>query len=134
MCVKEAVKRFDAAREFYTPEQCYIIELSNTTDDPEVSIARARVEPGITTRQHRVVGTAERYVILEGKGLVEVGTLAPQEVGPGDIVLIPPSCAQRISNIGDRDLIFLAICSPRFSVEAYEDLEGRHPRPTNSTA
>jgi mannose-6-phosphate isomerase-like protein (cupin superfamily) len=129
MCVNEAVKRFGAAREFYTPEQCYITELSNTADDPEVSIARARVEPGITTRRHRVVGTAERYVILEGKGLVEVGTLAPQEVGPGDIVLIPPSCAQRISNIGDRDLIFLAICSPRFRIDAYEDLESTPPAP-----
>jgi mannose-6-phosphate isomerase-like protein (cupin superfamily) len=117
------VKRFDAAAEFYTPEQCYIVELSNTPEDPEVSIARARVEPGVTTRWHRVLGTAERYVILEGKGIVEVGTLAPQEVATGDVVLIPPSCAQRISNTGGKDLIFLAICSPRFRAEAYEDLE-----------
>ena len=121
--MKEAVKRLDAAGEFYTPEKCHIIELSNTSDDPDVSIARARVEPGITTRWHRVVGTAERYVILEGKGRVEVGTLAPQDVGPGDVVLIPPSCTQRISNVGNKDLVFLAICSPRFRVEAYEDLE-----------
>ena len=121
--MKEAFRRFDATSEFYTPEKCYIIELSNTPADPDVSIARARVEPGITTRWHRVVDTAERYVILEGKGLVEVGTLAPQEVGPGDVVLIPPSCAQRISNVGSNDLIFLAICSPRFRLEAYEDIE-----------
>ena len=118
------MKRLDAAGEFYTAEKCHIVELSNTSDDPDVSIARARVEPGVTTRWHRVVGTAERYVILEGKGRVEVGTLAPQDVGPGDVVLIPPSCAQRISNVGNKDLVFLAICSPRFRVEAYEDLEG----------
>jgi mannose-6-phosphate isomerase-like protein (cupin superfamily) len=127
--MKEALKPFDAAREFYTPEKCYIVELSNAADDPAVSIARARVEPGVTTRWHRVVGTVERYVILEGKGLVEVGTLAAQEVGPGDVVLIPPSCAQRISNIGGKDLIFLAICSPRFRIEAYEDLESTSAAP-----
>jgi mannose-6-phosphate isomerase-like protein (cupin superfamily) len=65
--------------------------------------------------------TGERYVILEGHGLVEVGDLAPQEVGPGDVVLIPPSCRQRIANTGRADLIFLAICSPRFEPRAYEE-------------
>jgi mannose-6-phosphate isomerase-like protein (cupin superfamily) len=122
--MNEAIKRLDPSAEFYTPEQCYIIELSNTPDDPEVSIARARVAPGVTTRWHRVVGTTERYVILEGRGRVEVGNIAPQEVGTGDVVLIPPSCRQRITNIGSGDLVFLAICTPRFRQEAYEDIEG----------
>lgn len=111
------------ATEFYTDERCYITELSNIEADPDVSIARARVEPGVTTRWHRVIDTAERYVILEGTALVEVGDLPAQEVGLGDVVLIPPSCRQRITNLGKEDLIFLAICSPRFRQEAYEDIE-----------
>jgi mannose-6-phosphate isomerase-like protein (cupin superfamily) len=69
------------------------------------------------------VNTAERYVLLEGRGRVEVGTLPPEDVGPGDVVAIPPSCPQRITNTGERDLVFLAICSPRFRPEAYEDIE-----------
>jgi mannose-6-phosphate isomerase-like protein (cupin superfamily) len=81
------------------------------------------VPPGITTRWHRVRDTAERYVILEGKGRVEVGELAPQDVAPGDVVLIPPSCRQRITNLGSGDLVFLAVCTPRFTQEAYEDIE-----------
>jgi mannose-6-phosphate isomerase-like protein (cupin superfamily) len=109
-------------KEFFTSEGCFIAELSNTPDDPAVSIARARVAPGVTTRWHRVRDTAERYVILEGKGRVEVGGLDPRDVGPGDVVLIPPACRQRIANVGDRDLIFLAICSPRFRSEAYEEI------------
>jgi len=121
----ECVRRFDGTKEFYTPEKCYIIELSNTPDDPDVSIARARVPPGVTTQWHRVIGTTERYVILEGRGCVEVDTLSSQEVGPGDVVLIPQSSRQRISNTGRDDLIFLAICSPRFRPEAYESLESR---------
>lgn len=110
-------------KEFYISEGCFITELSNTPDDPAVSIARARVPQGVTTRWHRVKDTAERYVVLEGKGRVEVGSLAPQEVGPGDVVLIPPSVRQRIANVGQGDLIFLAICTPRFVQEAYEDIE-----------
>ncbi len=121
--MKAVVKHLDPGREFYTPEQCYITELSNSADDPDVSIARARVEPGARTRWHRLSSTAERYYIVSGRGRVEVGNLAPQEVKPGDIVLIPPMCRQRITNIGKEDLVFLAVCTPRFSNDDYEDIE-----------
>lgn len=121
--MRECIERLGSCTEFYIDEGCYIIELSNSADDPAVSIARARVEPGVTTRWHHLVGTAERYVIVSGRGLVEVGSLEPAAVGPGDCVRIPPLCRQRISNIGDDDLVFLAICTPRFRPEAYQDLE-----------
>ena len=123
--MKEAVKPQDLSKEFYTPEKCYITELSNTADDPDLSIARARVKPGVTTRWHRLTGTVERYYILSGTGRVEVGKLAPHAVGAGDIVLIPPMCPQRITNTGSDDLVFLAICTPRFSNDVFEDLEDR---------
>jgi len=109
--------------EYYTAEGCYINELSNSDADPEASIARARVRCGVTTRWHRLAGTTERYVILSGRGKVEVGSLAAQTVGPGDVILIPPGCRQRIANPGDEDLVFLAICTPRFRPEAYEDID-----------
>lgn len=121
--MNEAIKRTGADEGFDTPEGCFITELSNSADDPDVSIARARVAPGVTTRWHRVNRTAERYVILEGKGRAEIGSLPPQEVSPGDVVLIPPSCRQRITNVGRGDLVFLAICTPRFTHQAYEDIE-----------
>jgi len=121
--MNEAIKRMNLDAEFYTSEQCYIVELSNTPDDPDASIARARVAPGMTTRWHRLVGTAERYVILEGNGRVEVGCLSPQDVGVGDVVLIPPSCRQRMTNPGPGELIFLAVCTPRFRPKAYEDID-----------
>ena len=121
--MKETIKKQNLKSEFYTAEKCYITELSNTPDDPDMSIARARVEPGATTSWHRLKGTTERYFIISGKGLVEIGKLPPQEVIAGDVVLIPPMCPQRITNIGSEDLIFLAICSPRFSQEFYEEIE-----------
>jgi len=119
----EAILRATENAEFPTEERCYITELSNSERDPHASIARARVPVGITTRWHRLQGIAERYVILRGAGRVDVGMLGPQQVGPGDVVLIPPSCRQRIACLGDEDLVFLAICTPRFRQEAYEDVD-----------
>ena len=123
--MKEAILRSNPAAEFFTPELCFINELSNSANDPELSIARVRVAAGVTTRWHRLKDTTERYVILEGCGRMEVGDLPPQEVGPGDVVLIPPLCRQQITNLGDHDLVFLALCTPRFRPEAYEDIEDR---------
>jgi mannose-6-phosphate isomerase-like protein (cupin superfamily) len=109
--------------ETWLSEGCFISEWSNTPEDPAMSIARARVPAGMTTRWHRLSGTTERYVILEGAGRAYVGDAVPRDVAPGDVVLIPPACRQRISNTGQRDLVFLAICTPRFTCEAYEELE-----------
>ena len=106
-----------------TDERCAILEFSNSHEDPELSIARARVAPGVTTAWHALDGVAERYVIQSGEGRVEVGELEPQVVGPGDVVRIPPGVSQRIGNTGEEDLIFLAICTPRFRPECYRDLE-----------
>ena len=88
-----------------------------------MSIARARVESGVTTRWHRVTDTLERYVILDGVGRMEIGDFPPQEVQAGDVVMIPPSVRQRIANVGPADLVFLAICTPRYQPGAYQDAE-----------
>ncbi len=121
--MKPAIISPDPAQTFATEERCDILELSNTPDAPDCSIARASVAPGVTTRWHRLKDTAERYVILEGRGLVEIGDLAPREVKAGDVVLIPAMCRQRIANVGEEELVFLAICTPRFLQESYEDFE-----------
>jgi len=121
--MKTGTTRFRPGSEFQTPEGCDIIELSNSPDDADVSIAQARVECGITTRWHRLAGTAERYCIISGTGRVEIGELPPQDVSAGDVVLIPTLCRQRITNTGTDDLVFLAICTPRFTPACYEDLE-----------
>lgn len=121
--MKEGIKHTDLNQEFLTSEGCHIIEISNSEDDPHLSIARARVSPGVTTRWHRLKNTAERYYILSGRATVEIGHLPSRKVTPGDIVLIPPECRQRITNTGADDLIFLAICTPRFSEKVYEDIE-----------
>ncbi|WP_020158908.1 cupin domain-containing protein [Methylobacter marinus] len=119
----ETVWRFKPETEFYTDEKCFIVEMLNTPDDEACSIARARVEPGITTCLHAVLGTVERYVILEGEGEVEIDGAPCVPVGPADVVSIPAGRSQRIKNTGTTSLVFLAICTPRFRPESYVDLE-----------
>ena len=121
--MKACIRQYDIETEYYFEEGCFITELSNTPDEPDISIAQARLEPGRTTRWHRLRDIVERYVLIEGSAVVEVEGLAPQEVNPGDVVVIPAQTARRISNNGSRDLVFLAICSPRFTLDAYIDIE-----------
>ena len=107
--------------EYWFREGCHITEWSNSAADEDLSVARARVEPGRTTRWHRLAGTRERYVILEGRGRAEVGD-ETLEAGVGDVVVIAPGQPQRITNIGAGDLVFLAVCTPRFRPGNYSEI------------
>ncbi|AFL74362.1 cupin domain-containing protein [Thiocystis violascens] len=111
------------ADEFHTAEGCFILETWNREADPAVSIARARVAPKVTTRLHRLAGIVERYLILSGEGLVEVEGMESRRVRAGDLVHIPAGLGQRIGNRGKTDLVFLAICTPRFTPHAYQDID-----------
>lgn len=111
------------AAEFFTEERCFISEVSNDNCDDNLSIARARVEAGVTTAWHRLHDVEERYLIISGKGMVEIGEIPPAPVIAGDVVRIPAGTCQRITNTGKTDLIFYALCTPRFTPECYIDLE-----------
>ncbi len=117
MCGK--IFQIDPENEYWMDEGCHILELANNAGDEAVSIARARVEAGRTTAWHFLKRSVERYVILEGRGRVEVGEGEPRRVGPGDVVYIPAGCRQRITCLGDEELVFLCVCSPRFRPEDY---------------
>jgi len=121
MTMRTGVRRPDEAREFPTEERCHILELSGRTDDPRLSIARARVEPGVTTQLH-VLDIDERYLVVAGCGVVEVGG-AEETVGPGDVVLIPAGVPQRITNREGADLVFYCLCTPTWTPETYRALD-----------
>ena len=119
-----AIHRPDLKTEFLTAERCWILESWNDASDGSVSIARARVTPGVTTQWHRLRGVDERYVVVAGSGLMRTGALVARKVGPGDIVVIPANAPQQITNDGVTDLIFYCICTPPFTPGSYESLEG----------
>ena len=119
--MKPVIIQHDASKEYFFKEGCWINELSNSSQDPGLSVAQATVAPGSATKLHKLHGVIERYVILEGEGLVEAGAMPAGKVTKGDTVLIPAGRWQRITNTGDSNLVFLAICTPRFNESLYEE-------------
>lgn len=112
----------DPAKAYLTRERCSINPLVGGGEPGEVSIALARVSPGVTTELHRLRGTDEQYLVLRGRGRMTVGERA-FEIAPGDVVLIPAGIAQRVEALGPADLEFYCVCSPQFRPECYEPLE-----------
>lgn len=121
--MEESIIRSTALSERFTGEQCFIAEVMNRTACPGLSVARARVRPGVTTMWHRLRGTIEVYYILEGTGEMEISGRSAGIVRPNDLVFIPADADQRIRNISEKDLVFLCICSPRFQPDQYIESE-----------
>lgn len=108
---------------FATRERCVIEEILNEREIPHVSVARARVDPGVTTELHAVTGTEEVYILEQGQGVVDDGTGTPAKVSAGDKVIIDASSPQRISNTSNEELVFLCVCTPRFEQKNYQMLD-----------
>lgn len=116
-----------AGRETWFEEGCFVTELRNTPADPALSIARVRVATRTETRWHHL-DVDERYLIVEGTGVMEMDGVPPTRVGPGDVVFVPAGCAQRIRNDTDEDLVFHCLCTPRFTPDVYHEEPGRNSR------
>jgi len=110
--------------EYYFQEGCYITEYLNTADDENVSVARARVVAHSATRSHHLINTRERYVILQGQGIVTINGKR-MDVKSGDIISIDAGVSQSIENPIAEELVFLVICTPRFTPECYVEEDSR---------
>ncbi len=120
--MREYLVKSDNAAEFWTAERCYITELCNTDCAPDGSLAIARVEPGITTQLHSLTGLTETYIVIEGCGQMEVDG-NQFNIAIGDQVMIPSGIPQRVTALGESDLRFYCLCTPRFSPASYVNLE-----------
>lgn len=70
--------------------------------------AKSIVPPGASVGVHKHEGDNETYYILSGKALVnDNGTEV--EMGPGDCHFCPDGHSHGIENIGDEDLVYIAI-------------------------
>jgi mannose-6-phosphate isomerase-like protein (cupin superfamily) len=123
--MKPKIVKANSLKEAPTSERCLIAE---NYSDETLSIAQARVKPGITTLAHHLVGVNEIYLVTRGKGQVDVGDLKPTKVVRGDLIVIPAGASQRISNIGKTDLVFYCICTPKFTVQCYHNEELKQPK------
>ena len=77
------------------------------------SLAEASLDPGQATERHYHRAAEEIYVVLEGRGEMEVdGERRPVE--PEDAVLIPPGAWHQI-RADSGPLRFLCCCAPPYS-------------------
>ena len=120
--MKPGVVNQGLGKETFIAEGCFIVEVWNRAEDPALSVARARVAAGTETVWH-FLDVDERYLIIEGTGIMELAGSPVSRVGPGDVIAVPAGCAQRIRNPTDHDLIFYCLCTPRFEARVYHELE-----------
>ena len=72
--MRENIRHPRLTDEHLIDEGCFIVELSNAPDDPDVSIARARVPPGVPLLKYpcasKLPYTPLPWFISPGVGLV----------------------------------------------------------------
>jgi len=77
----------------------------------------------VTTELHVLDGVAERYLVTQGTGEMEVDGQSTGDIGPGDFVYIAAGVPQRVTNTGAEDLVFYCICTPAWREGVYRALE-----------
>jgi mannose-6-phosphate isomerase-like protein (cupin superfamily) len=118
-------KSLSDCQEILAGDKTILRELLHPDRDPAAigySLAHAKLARGRASLPHRLK-TAEVYYFLGGQGRMHVdGETA--EVGPGQVLYIPPGAVQYVENTGDGDLVFLCIVDPAWRAEDEEILRG----------
>jgi mannose-6-phosphate isomerase-like protein (cupin superfamily) len=79
------------------------------------------VPPGAHQTSHSHENAEQIYVVVRGSGTMIVAG-DREQVGVGDLVLIPPATDHGIENNGDDDLVYVTAASPPVSMqELYEN-------------
>jgi len=83
------------------------------------SLAHASLQPGQSSKSHRLYGRSETYILQSGMGKAYIdGTAYDMEAG--DTLFIPAGAEQYIENTGDDPLQFWCIVCPPWSAESEE--------------
>lgn len=98
---------------------CEILHPTRESLNLPYSVAHAIIKPGERSRSHRLKTSSEAYFILEGEGEMHVNE-EQVHVGPGQMILVPPSYWQHICNTGAIDLKFLCIVHPMWHADDEE--------------
>jgi mannose-6-phosphate isomerase-like protein (cupin superfamily) len=86
---------------------------SRNTSINNLSLAEVVIPPGSSTLEHYHKESEEIFYILEGNGNISVVGESCQ-INAGDTIVILPGEKHRVVNDGNKDFIFLAICSPGY--------------------
>jgi mannose-6-phosphate isomerase-like protein (cupin superfamily) len=86
-----------------------------------LSITWVDVPPGAEQRAHSHEDSEQVYVIVRGRGRMQVAG-DEEDVGEGDLVFIPPATDHGIKNHGEESLVYVSAAAPPVSMEElYEE-------------
>jgi mannose-6-phosphate isomerase-like protein (cupin superfamily) len=86
-----------------------------------LSVTRLSVPAGAEQKLHSHEESEQVYVVVSGSGSMSVAG-DTQQVGEGDLILVPPATDHSVSNDGDVELACLSIQSPPVAAaELYSD-------------
>ena len=87
----------------------------NTMMEISYSVAHCTVEPGKSSKPHRMK-SSEIYFVTKGRGILHVDGES-SDIVENQSAYIPPFSRQFIENTGDSDLEFLCIVEPAWKQE-----------------
>ncbi len=110
------IKSLQGTAGFKAGDTSFLREFLHPAKEPldiGYSLAHAEVGPGEKPLPHRLK-SAEVYYVLEGRGLMHIGS-EKAEVVAEEAVYIPPGQVQFIENLGPGRLAFLCIVDPAWT-------------------
>jgi mannose-6-phosphate isomerase-like protein (cupin superfamily) len=87
-----------------------------------LSVTWVDVPPGAEQRLHSHEDSEQVYVIVRGRGRMEVAGDV-EEVSEGDLVLIPPATDHGIVNDSSETLVYVSAASPPVSMEELYEVQ-----------
>ena len=80
------------------------------------SLAQIVIPPGKASLKHFHPTVEESYYILSGSARMEIDAEAAI-LNPGDSIVILPEQVHRITNIGESNVVLLAVCVPPWTLD-----------------
>lgn len=94
-------------------QSSYLLLSQGQFGSRNLAITSVEGGPGSMQAVHGHPDNEQAYVIVRGRGVMQVGD-EMEEVGEGTLVFIPPGAAHAIKNTGDEPLVFVSATSPPF--------------------
>lgn len=118
------IKNAENVPSFLAGDKTWIKEVlhpKNDDIDLPYSVAFGHLEVGHSSRPHILHQQTEVYIILDGKGEINVDNIK-QSFRKGDCFLVSPGGNQFVVNTGETILQFICIVSPPWQEEQEEIL------------
>ncbi|MEN8257132.1 MAG: cupin domain-containing protein [Thermodesulfobacteriota bacterium] len=109
------ISRYGSIKEYITKDGSEIREMIHPQhqDNKKISVAEARIKPGMKTEPHYHKKSEEVYVVMAGKGLLRIEDKR-YEIEKGVSIVIMPGQVHGLENTNNEDLVVMCCCAPAY--------------------